>query len=422
MGTAVALASLGLLALLLFTPLELAFRCERPAFRCQFGFRWMFGLVKKKIEPERERSVEKPRPSKPKKPRRGKRPGRARVMAMLTTRGFLRGAARLVGRLLTAFRFHDLFARLRAGFEDPAGTGLLCSVLMPAAAYLEARHPGIGTWRRCSPLRLSDSRCGDESASRRLGFCGRSWPSAFHRAPYGASSPFEREDRGALDVRYASTSFCDTEKAARALRNSYCTCSRTGSRLEPPEIECLEHERCVADEEQLARWHVDRVGIRCHHFAALPRRLPSAVKAVGSSEGGAGCSSLGLSFARPKSRSFAPERVSIMLPGLRSRCTTPLRWALSSASPISTPTRSACSGPGVPFAGERRVSRLPGAPAPGSPLRPHDRCHGGRKCSGGSGRARASRTKRCFTSGRSETCAGRTLIATRRLRRVSFAL
>jgi hypothetical protein len=142
MGTAVALASLGLLALLLFTPLELAFRCERPAFRCQFAFRWMFGLVKKKIEPERERSVEKPRPRKPKKPRRGKRPGRAQVIAMLTTRGFLRGAARLVGRLLTAFRFHDLFVRLRAGFEDPADTGLLCSVLMPAAAYLEARHPG----------------------------------------------------------------------------------------------------------------------------------------------------------------------------------------------------------------------------------------------------------------------------------------
>ncbi len=37
-------------------------------------------------------------------------------------------------------------------------------------------------------------------------------------------------------------------------------------------------------------------------------------------------------LARPKSRSLAPDLVSITLPGFRSRCTTPARWAFSSAS------------------------------------------------------------------------------------------
>src|SRR6266404_1785005 len=37
-------------------------------------------------------------------------------------------------------------------------------------------------------------------------------------------------------------------------------------------------------------------------------------------------------LASPKSSSFAPLGVSMMLPGFRSRCTTPLPCALSSAS------------------------------------------------------------------------------------------
>ena len=42
-------------------------------------------------------------------------------------------------------------------------------------------------------------------------------------------------------------------------------------------------------------------------------------------------------FARPKSRSFTPDFVSMTLPGFRSRCTIPCRCALSSASAISIP-------------------------------------------------------------------------------------
>jgi hypothetical protein len=53
--------------------------------------------------------------------------------------------------------------------------------------------------------------------------------------------------------------------------------------------------------------------------------------------------------ARPKSRSFAPVEVSMMLPGFRSRCTTPLRCALSSASAICIPYFNTCSSGRGPF-------------------------------------------------------------------------
>lgn len=134
-----------LAALVLFAPLELAVRCERhPPFRCRVELRWLFGLVATELEPSAEQEPEPAESAEvsPRKKRRRKRRRPVHVMAMLRTRGFLRGSARLAGRLLHAFRFRDVFVRLRAGFDDPADTGILCSWLMPAAAYLEARHPG----------------------------------------------------------------------------------------------------------------------------------------------------------------------------------------------------------------------------------------------------------------------------------------
>jgi hypothetical protein len=54
-------------------------------------------------------------------------------------------------------------------------------------------------------------------------------------------------------------------------------------------------------------------------------------------------------FANPKSISFAPDLVSMMLPGLRSRWTTPLRWACSSPWHTSAPTRNTCSSGSLPL-------------------------------------------------------------------------
>ena len=54
-------------------------------------------------------------------------------------------------------------------------------------------------------------------------------------------------------------------------------------------------------------------------------------------------------LARPKSISLMPCRVSMRLPGLRSRWTIPARWASCKASAISIPCRSACSSGSAPF-------------------------------------------------------------------------
>ena len=56
------------------------------------------------------------------------------------------------------------------------------------------------------------------------------------------------------------------------------------------------------------------------------------------------------SFARPKSSSFTPDFVSMMLPGFKSRWMIPLRCAASSAPAISTPNFKAWSIGSAPFA------------------------------------------------------------------------
>ena len=74
----------------------------------------------------------------------------------------------------------------------------------------------------------------------------------------------------------------------------------------------------------------------------VPRIVPSAVIGVAcvgiaeSPESTAGVVAP-RHLASPKSRSFAPDFVSMTLPGFRSRCTIPWRCALSSASAISRP-------------------------------------------------------------------------------------
>jgi hypothetical protein len=63
MWTVVVIAILGIVALVLFIPLELIVRCERrPWFRFHLGFRWLFGLVNKHIEPKYILAVMKNRP------------------------------------------------------------------------------------------------------------------------------------------------------------------------------------------------------------------------------------------------------------------------------------------------------------------------------------------------------------------------
>jgi hypothetical protein len=62
------------------------------------------------------------------------------------------------------------------------------------------------------------------------------------------------------------------------------------------------------------------------------------------------------SFASPKSKSLAPDAVSMTFPGFRSRCTIPARWARSNASQICSPNSSDCLTGSGPLAS--RASRL----------------------------------------------------------------
>jgi len=66
--------------------------------------------------------------------------------------------------------------------------------------------------------------------------------------------------------------------------------------------------------------------------------------------------------AKPKSRSFAPDLVSMTLPGFRSRWMIPLRWALSRASAISRPIFRTWSRGRWPFCSDRGGIGLRGVP------------------------------------------------------------
>lgn len=88
-------------------------------------------------------------------------------------------------------------------------------------------------------------------------------------------------------------------------------------------------------------------------YGTVPRTTPSSVMlprdSVGSDvsidEEAAGSAR----FARPKSRSFTPDFVSMTLAGFKSRWTIPFRWATSSADAISMATFKRCASGSGPF-------------------------------------------------------------------------
>ncbi len=129
-------------------------------------------------------------------------------------------------------------------------------------------------------------------------------------------------------------------------------------------------------------------------------------------------------LASPKSISFAPDCVSMTLPGLRSRWTRPRRCAPSSASAIWMPIFWTCSAGRAPRL-MRSASVSPSSSSITRKSTPSScpKSYRAQMC----GWLRlemvfASRSKRCLKSGFAAKSAGRTLIATSRSSRVSFAL
>ena len=86
-------------------------------------------------------------------------------------------------------------------------------------------------------------------------------------------------------------------------------------------------------------------------YGSVPRIVPSAVSAFStlvSASGDVATSSAALR-ASPKSSSFGPLFVSMMLPGLRSRWTMPLWCAFASAPATAAPMRSTASSGRAPL-------------------------------------------------------------------------
>ena len=135
-----------------------------------------------------------------------------------------------------------------------------------------------------------------------------------------------------------------------------------------------------------------------------------------------------LNLARPKSSSFAPAFVSMMLAGLTSRSTMPARCARSSAAAIWLAHASACSSGSGPLS--RRVASV--SPSRCSSTRTSTARPSAARCRPMScnvqmcgwfsaATARASRSKRSRACASAAIAAGSTLIATLRSSRESRA-
>lgn len=138
-----AFSAIGLVLLVLFVPVDVQFQVRRqPEWSYRVGARWLFGLVAGHGEeatpspPVSVSSFEGLDVSNAPRSRGGGR--KTHVIAMLRSPGFVGAIARLARRLLGAVRIRELSLWLRAGFEDPADTGIMCGWLVPISSCLDA--------------------------------------------------------------------------------------------------------------------------------------------------------------------------------------------------------------------------------------------------------------------------------------------
>ena len=137
------LAGLALLVILVLSvPVELTVRLitpEKP--RVRFLLRWLFGLVRWEIKPEKtEKPARKGKVARAKP--LGRRIGQARViLALLGTRGLVRRSLKLISDVLGHLKIRGLKVDLRLGLSDPASTGLLFAIIGPILALWHP--PGV---------------------------------------------------------------------------------------------------------------------------------------------------------------------------------------------------------------------------------------------------------------------------------------
>lgn len=145
----VLLIIVGLLLILISTPLDLAFEVNRTDQVAGYvRLRWLFGLVRLKFDIPSEAEAEspptpsvEPKTKKPKKTRKRKsRTNGADLLRALRQPALRKRALRFIRDLFRATHARDIFLRLRIGLGDPADTGRLWGVVGPATAMVPSHE------------------------------------------------------------------------------------------------------------------------------------------------------------------------------------------------------------------------------------------------------------------------------------------
>jgi hypothetical protein len=135
---------LGLLLLLLVTPIDLAFNINRTQqFHGRINVHWLFGLLRFHIDIPGESRKKKPKPApKPTSVKKtGKqRTGSSQILAILKQSAFRKRLFQFAKDLLHATHSHELALFLRIGLGDPADTGRLWGILGPLGPMLTSIH------------------------------------------------------------------------------------------------------------------------------------------------------------------------------------------------------------------------------------------------------------------------------------------
>jgi hypothetical protein len=118
------------ITLILSIPVYMAFAIEaHEDVKVTMRMGWLFGLVWKDVRPRKKK--------KPKKKEGSIKP----LLSMLRAKGLPRRLLKLARQLLRCLRIRQLDADFRVGLDNPADTGMMCSVLCPALALLNAFVP-----------------------------------------------------------------------------------------------------------------------------------------------------------------------------------------------------------------------------------------------------------------------------------------
>jgi hypothetical protein len=133
----IALAGLLILViLLLFVPVDLVFSLEaygRLRFKARFS--WLFGLLARDIT-DRKKKYTVPKKVVKEKAGKKKRGGGRKALRVLTTRGLIWRLKALVLGILRRLEFRDFRMDFRGGFENPADSAMVYSLIWPAYLFL----------------------------------------------------------------------------------------------------------------------------------------------------------------------------------------------------------------------------------------------------------------------------------------------